>query len=133
VPIPGTAWRIGLDPLIGLVPGVGDALGAVASLYVVVLALRAGAPASVAGRMVANLLVDAVVGAVPLLGDVFDAGFKANVRNVALFEAWVADPARTGRASRALAAAVVGLAAILLAAAAYGTWRLAAWAAGARA
>jgi len=133
LPIPGTAWRIGLDPLLGLVPGVGDALGALASAYVVLLAIRAGAPAAVAARMIVNLLVDAVVGAVPALGDLFDFGWKANVRNLALLEAWVAEPARTRRLSRALSLAFLAVAMAVVLAIAYGAWRLLAWAATARA
>src|SRR6266545_5648640 len=82
--IPGTTVRIGLAPLIGLVPGIGDALGALASAYLVLVAAQLGAPASIVGRMVLNLLVDTAVGAVPVLGDLFDFGWKSNKRNVAL-------------------------------------------------
>src|SRR5918912_433271 len=79
-----------VGPLLGrarlVARGLGDALGAVASAYLVLVAMRLGAPASVAARMVANIAVDAAVGAIPLLGDLFDAGWKANKRNLALLE-----------------------------------------------
>ncbi|MBX9789686.1 MAG: DUF4112 domain-containing protein [Pirellulales bacterium] len=84
--LPVVGWRIGLDPIIGLIPGVGDALTTAISLYVVVAAQRLGAPRIVVARMLVNVLVDALLGAVPILGDVFDVWFKANVRNLALFE-----------------------------------------------
>lgn len=89
VPIPGTGYRIGLDGIVGLLPVAGDAVTAVVGLYIVAEAVRAGASASVVGRMLGNLLVDTVVGSIPVVGDVFDVVWKANVRNVELFEAHV--------------------------------------------
>lgn len=79
--VPGTRWRFGLDGLLGLVPGVGDGLSAALSLYPVYLAWRLGAPPALLIRMMANVGVDAAIGAVPLLGDIFDFAFKANRRN----------------------------------------------------
>ncbi|MEK0084828.1 DUF4112 domain-containing protein [Benzoatithermus flavus] len=84
VRIPGTRWRIGLDGLIGIVPGIGDAVTGLLALYPVLEAWRYGAPAHLIARMLANLGVDVAVGAVPVLGDIFDVGFKANRRNVEL-------------------------------------------------
>ena len=110
VRVPGTSFRIGLDPIIGLVPGVGDLLGGALSAYVLVLAARAGASRPVLLRMLANLGTDAVVGAVPLAGDLFDAGFKANARNLALLEAHVARPRETRRASKLFVVGVVAAA-----------------------
>jgi hypothetical protein len=130
IAIPGTSLRIGLDPLLGLVPGLGDALGLLASAYVVVVALRLGAPGSVAARMVVNLLVDAAVGAIPVLGDLFDFGWKANTRNLALLEKWMERPGTTRRASRALVAALVAAVIAVAAAVGFATWRVVAWAAG---
>lgn len=89
IPIPGTSYRIGIDPLLGLVPGLGDVLGALLSGWLLVLARRLGAPASVLARMGLNIAVDALVGAVPVAGDLFDAGWKANVRNLRLLEGWL--------------------------------------------
>jgi Domain of unknown function (DUF4112) len=82
--IPGTSYRIGLDGLIGLVPGVGDAVTTLLSLYIVLEARRLGVPLTKLGRMGLNVGVDAVLGAVPLLGDLFDVAWKSNRRNLAL-------------------------------------------------
>lgn len=82
--IPGTRFRVGLDGLLGLVPGLGDGLTAALSLYPIVEAVRLGAPTPLILRMLANVGVDTLVGAVPLAGDVFDVVFKANLRNVEL-------------------------------------------------
>lgn len=103
--VPGTRFRIGLDALIGLVPGVGDLVGAALSAYIVAAAARRGIPGSVLLRMALNVGVDAVVGAVPILGDIFDAAWKANQRNVALLRQYAAVPRRAQAQSRL----VVGL------------------------
>jgi hypothetical protein len=83
--IPGTSRRVGIDPIVGLVPVLGDGTGLVLSLYVVLEAWLAGVRRRTLVRMLANVAVDAAVGAVPLVGDLFDAVWKANERNVALF------------------------------------------------
>src|SRR6478736_552653 len=82
--IPGTDIRFGLDALIGLVPGIGDAITTMMSLYIVREARALGAPRHVVARMLANVAIDGFVGAVPLLGDAFDVMWRANRRNVAL-------------------------------------------------
>lgn len=107
VTVPGTNFRVGLDALIGLVPGIGDAVGAALSGYIVLAAARMGLPKSVLARMLVNLGVDTVVGAVPILGDLFDMAFRANTRNVALIEAALADPIPTRRRSRAIVVWIV--------------------------
>jgi hypothetical protein len=84
IPVPGTKLSIGVDPILGLIPGIGDALSMVASVYIVAAGARLGAPRRVVWRMSLNVALDAVIGAIPLLGDLFDAAFKANARNVAL-------------------------------------------------
>lgn len=111
IPIPGTGRRVGLDAVIGLVPGVGDAAGAVLSGYIVLEAARIGAPFPVLARMVLNVGVEALVGAVPFLGDLFDAAWKANDRNVRLLRAAVATPDAARRSSRGV---VIGVALLLL-------------------
>jgi hypothetical protein len=103
--IPGTRFRIGFDALIGLVPGVGDLIGAALAAYIVAAAARRGLPGSVLLRMALNVGADAIVGAVPLLGDLFDAAWKANERNVALLRQYAAVPHRAEVQSRL----VVGL------------------------
>ena len=82
--VPGTNIRFGLDALIGLVPGIGDAVSTLLSLYIVREARALGAPRILIARMLANVALDGVVGAVPVAGDLFDVAFRANRRNVAL-------------------------------------------------
>lgn len=82
--IPGTNVRFGLDPVVGVLPVGGDAVTTLLSLYVVLEGVRAGAPPGLVARMVAILVVDAVVGSIPLVGPLFDARWKANARNVEL-------------------------------------------------
>ncbi len=84
--IPLGRWRIGLDPILGLLPGAGDWIGAVLSLYVLYEGARVGTPKSVLARMAGNILVETVVGSVPVLGDLFDFAWQANMRNLALVE-----------------------------------------------
>ena len=87
--IPGTSIRFGLDGLIGLIPGIGDAITTVLSMYLVYEAHRLGAPSHVLMRMIANVAVDGVLGAVPLVGDAFDVLWRANRRNMRLLRAWM--------------------------------------------
>ena len=84
--IPGTNWRFGLDGLIGLAPGIGDTLTTLASLYLVAEAWRLGVGKRTLARMIANVAIDSVIGAVPVAGDLFDFVWKANRRNIALLE-----------------------------------------------
>lgn len=109
VGIPGTRLRVGLDAILGLIPGAGDALSAALSGYIILAAARAGASKPVLLRMVGNVVLDTVVGAVPVLGDLFDVAFKSNARNVALLERHAADPARVDRGSRRLGIVVVAI------------------------
>ena len=82
--VPGTDARVGLDPIVGILPGAGDTAAAVVSLYLVIEAARMGVSRSTLLRMLANVGVDAVVGSVPVLGVVFDAFWKANTWNLQL-------------------------------------------------
>ena len=99
--IPGTKYRIGLDGLVGLVPGIGDAVTTLLSLYIVLEARRHGVPVSKLGRMGLNVGLDAVLGAVPLVGDLFDVAWKANRRNLALLLEHLEADRRTQHAARA--------------------------------
>lgn len=84
--LPGTRFRFGLNSIVGLVPGAGDAaLGAV-SLYIIYEASRLGVPRSRLARMVGNVALEVVGGSVPILGDVFDMALKANLRNIAILD-----------------------------------------------
>lgn len=97
--LPGLNFRIGLDALIGLVPGVGDIIGMLLSSYIVREAWRLGVPRSTLLRMGFNVMVEGVLGAIPLVGDVFDAAWKANQRNVRLLDAHLRNPRAAARAS----------------------------------
>ena len=82
--VPGTNIRFGIDAMIGLVPGIGDVITTAIALYIVKEARELGAPGHLVARMVANVAIDGLVGAVPLFGDIFDVAFRANRRNLAL-------------------------------------------------
>jgi len=87
--IPGTQVRFGLDAVIGLVPGIGDVITTLISLFIVSEARALGAPPLVIARMIGNVALDGLVGAVPLAGDAFDVAFRANRRNMALLRAYL--------------------------------------------
>lgn len=84
--VPFTPFRIGWDPIIGLIPGLGDAIDTAMSAYLLFLAARFQLPRNVFGWMVFNIALEGVVGAIPLIGDLFDAYYKSNMRNLALLE-----------------------------------------------
>lgn len=100
LPVPGTRWRIGLDGLIGLIPGIGDLAGAALSSYILMKAIRLGVPVGVVLRMLFNILLEMTLGAIPLIGDLFDFGFKANLRNIRLIERHVDAAANPDRHPR---------------------------------
>ena len=107
IPVPGTRLTVGIDALIGLFPVIGDLIGVALSSYILSQAAKLGAPRSVLWRMAFNIAVEGVVGIIPLAGDVFDAAFKANQRNVQLLDAWLDAPRRTERSTRTFAALLV--------------------------
>ncbi|MFB2981263.1 DUF4112 domain-containing protein [Microseira sp. BLCC-F43] len=84
--IPGTNFRFGWDPIIGLVPGAGDLVSTALSAYMIYLAARFRLPPKIFLKMLINLGIEATVGTIPLIGDIFDAFFKANIRNFELLE-----------------------------------------------
>jgi Domain of unknown function (DUF4112) len=92
IPIPGTNYRLGLDPLLGLIPGGGDTVGALLSVYIVARSASLGLPADTLRRMVFNIIVELLAGTIPVLGDIFDVTWRSNVRNMKLLEAHVAVP-----------------------------------------
>lgn len=120
--VPGTRFRIGFDALIGLIPGIGDLAGGAVSLYIVVEAARLGVPIRGLILMIFNILVELVIGIVPVAGDLFDAAWKTNLRNMEIIERYVEPvagaPAPSNGMARlgaallaiiALAASVVGM------------------------
>ncbi len=132
LPVPGTGRRIGLDAGLGLIPGVGDVVSALLSVWIVVGALRHRVPGRKILRMVWNILLDLVVGAIPLLGDVFDFMFEENVINLRILMQYRnrrLPPRSTGQiAGTALAIAFVILVAavmVLIAMAAAVLWLIA--------
>ncbi|HYP51987.1 MAG TPA: DUF4112 domain-containing protein [Pyrinomonadaceae bacterium] len=115
--VPGTGWRFGLDALVGLVPGLGDTATTVVSFYILAAGVRYRVPKVTLLRMAANIAVDYLLGAVPVLGDLFDFAWKSNQMNVELIRrrATVApDEARSGRVSDWLFVGLIMLALLLL-------------------
>jgi hypothetical protein len=92
--IPGTKIRFGFDSIIGLIPGIGDLATTFLGAYIVIRARELGAPSLLQARMVLNLAIDALVGAIPLFGDIFDLAFKSHVRNVRMLLRHLDDPRR---------------------------------------
>jgi hypothetical protein len=101
--VPGTDIRFGLDGIIGLVPYVGDMAGLAISGYLFTIMMRYGGGPVLMLRMLGNILLDALVGAIPLLGDLFDFGFKANRRNVTMLQRYYAQNPNPPRATASLA------------------------------
>ena len=116
ITLPG-GFRIGWDGIIGLIPGIGDLIGLGVSAWIVLGAARLGASKATLARMGANVALETLVGAVPIVGDLFDLAFKANERNMRLLERHAGDPVRVTRHSRGwlagIAIAVIGLVLLL--------------------
>jgi hypothetical protein len=105
VELPG-GRRVGLEPILGIIPGVGDLVTGAAGFWLIAEATRFGVPRVVLVRMLVNTLIDLAVGAIPFLGDAFDFVFKSNARNLALFRRHALDPSASTTGSRAF---LVGL------------------------
>jgi hypothetical protein len=99
---------MGLDPVIGLVPGLGDAAGALLAAWILLEAVRLGASRATLGRIASNIALDALVGTIPALGDVFDLFWKANLKNVALLERHALDPVGARKGDRLFVTLVAG-------------------------
>ena len=107
VPLPGTGRRVGLDAVVGLIPGVGDLATAAIGAWIIAEARRFGLPGPVLGRMVVNLAVDLLAGAIPILGDLFDVTFRSNRRNLELFRLHATSPAASVSGHRAFLAGIL--------------------------
>jgi hypothetical protein len=106
--VPGTHLTVGVDALIGLVPVIGDLVGVLLSSYIVSEASKLGVSKSILARMTFNVVVEGLVGIVPLAGDVFDAAWKANQRNVQLLNDYLDSPRQAERSSQKMLALVTG-------------------------
>jgi len=100
IPIPGTSYRIGIDPIVGLLPGGGDLVMAAFSVYIVWESARLGLPRSTVIQMVSNLVLDTVIGTVPVAGDLLDVTWKANIKNIRLLEAHIDSPQHQKKADK---------------------------------
>ena len=92
IKVPGTPIRFGLDGIMGVVPGIGDVLGGIASCIIIIAAWMRGVPYVTVARMVANVVIEVVVGSIPVLGDAFDIAWRANRRNYALLTGSLYEP-----------------------------------------
>jgi hypothetical protein len=116
IPVPGTGGRrFGIDALIGLVPGIGDAVSGAIGLIVVWRGSRMGLPRIAVTRMLLNTLVDVAVGAIPILGDAFDLWFKANTRNLRLMRRYLEVPEPSTRDDWLAVLAMIGVVILVLA------------------
>ena len=127
--IPGTGWRIGLDAIVGLIPGVGDFATSAVSFYILAAGVRYRVPKVTLLRMAANIGVDYVLGSIPIVGDVFDVAWKSNQMNVELLRERAsvsAEDAAHGRTSDwlFLGVIVLGLLALLVGSIAVSLWLL---------
>lgn len=120
-------WRIGWDGILGFIPGIGDILTNIVSFYIVYQAAMLGCPPSVILRMAINILIDNVIDAVPIIGNIFDFMWKANNRNVALLETYLNNPHHATRASRLFVILTLCLVVALFVATAAFTYYLAMW------
>jgi Domain of unknown function (DUF4112) len=98
--IPGTKWRVGLESVVGLLPVGGDVVGLGISIYILWQVVQFNLPKTILLRMVFNIAIDALVGAVPILGDLFDMTWKANTKNVSLLEAHLQEPIQSRSADK---------------------------------
>ena len=98
IPLPG-GYRIGLDGFLGLIPGIGDFIGGLLSSVLIYKANQLGVPRTILLRMIINMLIDSTLGAIPVLGDIFDFVWKANKRNVNLLARYQQSPDKTYRKS----------------------------------
>jgi hypothetical protein len=112
--IPGTNFRFGLDGILGLIPGVGDMSTFAVSCYLITLMAKNGAGGYVMARMVLNVLIDAIIGSIPFLGDIFDFAFKANSKNMRLMQEHFVEGRHRGGAWKVIVPIVIILLLIMI-------------------
>ncbi len=123
--IPGTKQRMGLDPILGLIPGGGDTVSAALSSYIIIEAALMGLPRTTLMRMIVNIAIDTVVGSVPILGDIFDVFSKANLRNMQLVENHLKSPKPSAKVDKLfIFLLIVGLIILILLAGGMTLWVL---------
>ncbi|MGB3222899.1 MAG: DUF4112 domain-containing protein [Desulforhopalus sp.] len=111
IPLPGINYRIGVYAIIGLIPGIGDAAGTLLSSYILGEAARLGVPNTILLKMGYKIAIESLIGLIPFIGDVFDMTWKANYRNVQLFETYMENQHKTTSANRYF---IVGLVVVLV-------------------
>ena len=116
IALPATKFRFGLDPIIGLVPGIGDTASAIVSALVLIQAARRGLPKILLARMSLNILINEIVGIIPGLGDAFSFWFKSNKRNYELLVAHSSAPGRARRSDWLFVIAVLAILFVIVAA-----------------
>jgi hypothetical protein len=112
--VPGTSFRFGLDPLIGLLPGIGDTGSAIISALALLAAARRGIPKILLARMSLNILINEAVGIVPIVGDAFSFWFKSNARNYELLKRQTATPRRSTKSDWIFVALVLAALFVIL-------------------
>jgi hypothetical protein len=114
VKIPGTPFYVGLDPLLGLIPGIGDIIANLIGTVILVLAAKLHVPQVVMMRMSLNLLINGTIGAIPILGDLFSIWFRSNARNAELLRRAAAQPYRETQQARLYLVGIIGGTVVLL-------------------
>ena len=114
IKIPGTPFYVGLDPLLGLIPGIGDMIANLIGTVILILAARLRVPQIVIARMSLNLLINGTVGAVPILGDLFSIWFRSHARNAELLRRAATQPYRETQQARLYVVGIIGGTVVLL-------------------
>ncbi len=124
--LPG-GYRIGIDGIIGLIPGIGDGIGLLASGYIVTQAARLGVPTSILTRMTLNVLLESLIGAIPIIGDMFDFAWKANLRNLEMMNHYLENPVSVRKSARRSLILISVVALVVISTLGYLLYHLIAW------
>lgn len=120
--IPGLKKRLGLNPIVDLVPGFGDIAAAVVSVSVIVYGIRRGIPKIVLGRMALNVLINEVVGLIPVVGSTFAFWFQANTRNYAMVRGHIDRPGRSTKGDKIFVGVILALVVVVIVGGIFGTF-----------
>jgi len=124
--LPGTNFRFGLDPILGLIPGIGDATSMLISGVLILHMYRHGASRKAIIMMVGNVLLDAIIGSIPIVGSIFDFAYKANERNIRIMKRHYYEGRYQGRGTGMMIVAgllILGVIVLIL----WGTWEIVSW------